>query len=131
MRSVSVLVAISRVADRLFDFHPLPVRIQFIRQNEGDGSAAGGTHFRAGCHQIDGSIGIDSHKHAGVQGGAVGMGASRCLSRPQEIRNQADTQDQGSGGNYALQKTAPAHVQDVVAHAFSPAAALMAARIRW
>ena len=131
MRSIGVLVAIARVADGLFDFYPLPVRIQFIRQNERDGSAAAGAHLRAVRHQVDGSVGINSYKHAGMQDGAVGVRTRGCLRGPQGLRNQAHTQDQGASGNQALQKTAAADIQNVVAHTFSPAAALMAARIRW
>ena len=73
MRSIRVLISVARVADRLFQLHPFPVRIQFIGQNEWDGSAAAGAHLRPVRHQIDGSVGIDSHKHAGVQDGAVGV----------------------------------------------------------
>ena len=68
---------------------------------------------------------------AGMQDGAVGVSTRRGLRRPQELRNQAHAQDQGAGGNESLQKTATADVQNVVAHAFSPAAALIAARMRW
>ena len=52
MRSVRVLISIARVADRLFEFHPLPVRIQFIGQNQWDRSAAAGAHLRAVRHQM-------------------------------------------------------------------------------
>ena len=35
MRSVGVLIAVPLVTDCLFEFHPLPVRIQFVRQKWG------------------------------------------------------------------------------------------------
>src|SRR6202035_1286990 len=131
MRSVGILISIARVANRLLQFHPLPVGIQFVCQNERNRSAAAGAHLRAVCYQMHGSVGVDSNKSAGMKGRAIGVGGRRSLLRPQEIGNQTHAQDESAGGNNSLQKSTPADVENVVAHAFSPAAALIAARIRW
>ncbi len=107
MRSVGVLISISRITDRLFEFHPLPVRIQFVRKNERDGSAAAGAHLRPVRHHVDGSVGVDSDERAGMQDGAIGMSSSPGLGSPQfgnQVGNQAHTQDQGAGRNHSLQK---------------------------
>ena len=82
-------------------------------------------------HQVNGSVGVDTHKHSGMKRGTIDVRTSGRVRCPQRLGNQANTQHQGAGGNQALQKTATADIQNVVAHAFSPAAALMAARMRW
>ena len=102
MRSVGVLTSVARVADRLFQLHPLPVRVQFIGQNEGDGSAAAGAHLGPVCYKMYGSVGVNSNKHAGVQDGTIRMTRGQRLVCPQRFRNQAHAQDQGASGNYAL-----------------------------
>ena len=66
-----------------------------------------------------------------AEGCAVDVRPCRGLRCHQKVRDQAHTQDQRPGRRNTLQKTTPAYVQDAVAHAFSPAAALIAARIRW
>ena len=131
MRSIRVLVSVARVADRLFQFHALPVCIQFIGKNERDGRAAGGTHLRPMSHDKHGAIGINSHKGVGVQDSLVGVSGGPGLGRPQHVRNEAHTKNQSAGGDDSLQKTATADIQNVVAHTLSPAAALIAARILW
>src|SRR5580700_4592083 len=47
MRTVSVLIAVSGITDRLINFHALPVRIQFVGYDQRQSRANYGTHLRA------------------------------------------------------------------------------------
>ena len=134
MRSVGVLISVPRVTDRLFEFHPLPVRIQFVRQNERDRSAAAGTHLRAVAPRYRRFRRCRFRRtrwDAGRRCRHESRTAVSAAALRNQVRNKTHAQDQGAGRNHSLQKTTPADVQNVVAHAFSPAAALIAARIRW
>src|SRR5580692_10121721 len=75
MRTVRVLVAVSRIADRLINLHTLPVGIQFVSQNHGKSRANYGAHFRAMSDNPDSSVSLDAHKNIGMKRGVVGVAA--------------------------------------------------------
>ena len=110
MRAVRILRAVAFVAEGLFEFHALPVGIQFIGQNQRHGSAAGRAHFRAMGDDVDCSVGIDSHEYVGVQRGMVDLGVPRQSLRVQRIGKILHAQHKRARRCRALQKPAPAYV---------------------
>ena len=130
MRTVRVLIAVSRIADRLINFHALPVGIQFIGYHQGQGCANYSAHFRTMSNNPDGSVGLDTHKHIGMKSGiiCVSMPIVGLLS-PQYFRRVTCAQDERSRSSHALQKPTPTYIFNR-AHASSFAAALIAARMR-
>src|ERR1700676_5140314 len=130
MRSIGILVTISLVADGLLDLHSLPIRVQFIGDNERQRRAACRAHLRTRSHDPHGAVGIDSEIVAWMQNGVIRIcvvwefvarqkfGVITYAEHKRSCRDDA-----------ARQKSAPADVLNR-AHAISPAAALIAERIR-
>src|SRR5580704_9439014 len=130
MRTVSVLVAVPRIADRLINLHTLPVGIQFVSQNHGKSRANYRAHFRAMSDNPDSSVSLDAHKNIGMKGGVVGVGAHAAgLLSPQYVGCVINAYNERSGASQSLEKPTPTHIFNR-AHANSCAAALMAARMR-
>src|SRR4029077_20887947 len=65
MRSVRILVTVSAVAKRLLDLHSLPIRVQFIGDNERQRGAACRAHLRATSHNPHLAVRADSQGTAG------------------------------------------------------------------
>src|SRR6202008_3556146 len=131
MGPILSLVAVTPVADGLLDFYSVPIRVQFVGNYEWQGRAACRTHLRAMGHDPNGAVGINSEINARVQRGVIRVGivwkfiAGRWPGVIAHAKHQCSHGDDAS-----RQKSAPADVFNPV-HAISPAADLIAARIRW
>src|SRR6267142_5513241 len=66
VRAVRVLVTVSDVAKTLLYLYSLPIRVQFIGDNERECSAACGAHLGAAGHDPHRSVPVDSEIHAGM-----------------------------------------------------------------
>src|SRR5205807_3578957 len=130
MRTVRVLIAISRVTDRLINFHALPVGVQFVGQDHRQSCANYGSHFRAMSDNPDSSVRLDTYKYIGMQCGIIGVSANATgVVSSQYLGYIICTQDKRSRSSQALEKPTSTHIFNR-AHAGSCAAALMAARMR-
>src|SRR5882762_11368238 len=63
VRTVSVLIAVPGIADRLIDFHALPVGLQFVGHDQGQRGANYGAHLRTMSDNPDRSVRFDTYKH--------------------------------------------------------------------
>src|SRR5271156_2903084 len=130
MRTVSVLIAVPRIANRLINLHTLPVGIQFVSHHHGKSGANYRAHFRAMSDNPDSSVSLDAHKNIGMKCGVIGVSAhAGGLLSPQYFGCVISAYDERSGASQSLQKPTPTHIFNR-AHAGSCAAALMAARMR-
>ena len=130
-RAVGVLVAVLLVADRLRDLDSAPVRLELVGEDHRDAGAHALAHLRA--------MGDDRHRSGGVDGDEQvrtqrGTDGGRSLSDGRERvesreRIELEREREGSGGGHALEEGSAADVLNGV-HDFTPAASLMAARIR-
>src|SRR5258705_10055247 len=66
VRAVRVLITVSDVAKTLLYLYSLPIRVQFIGNNERQCRAACGAHLRATGHNPYRAVRIDSEVHAGM-----------------------------------------------------------------
>src|ERR1700746_3536466 len=73
MRTVGVLIAVSRVTDRLIDFYAPPVGIQFVGDHQGQSGSNYGSHFRAMSDNPDTSVRLDTYEHIGMKRGIIGV----------------------------------------------------------
>src|SRR5579864_6316695 len=129
MRTVGVLIAVSRVTDRLIDFYALPVGIQFVGHDQGQGGSNYSSHFRAMRDNPDSSVRLDTNEHIGMKRGIIGVSAYIIgLVSVQYFRRVICTHDKRSRRTQPLEEPSSTHIFNR-AHAFSSAAALIAARI--
>src|ERR1700746_261033 len=73
MGTVGVLIAVSRVTDRLIDFYALPVGIQFVGHDQGQSGSNYSSHFRAMSDNPDCSVRLDTYEHIGMKRGIIGV----------------------------------------------------------
>jgi hypothetical protein len=131
MRAIGVLVTVSLVRNGLLDLHPFPIRIQFIGDNQRQTRADRRAHLRAMRYDPHRAVRVDSQVHARMQRGAIRMRIMRERVAEGETGVKPHTQHQSARRDDASpQKAASADVVNCV-HAVAPAAALIAARIRW
>src|SRR2546427_9447746 len=78
MRSVCVLIPVTRVAYRLLDFQSLPVGVQLVGNYQRQRSANSRAHLGAMRDDVNRSVRIDSEKYAGMQGDKI---RTRILSK--------------------------------------------------
>jgi len=71
MRTIRVLIAVPAIANRLINFHALPVCIQFIGHDQRQSGANYGAHFRAMSNNPDSSVRLDTHEYIGMKCGLV------------------------------------------------------------
>src|ERR1700756_772585 len=130
MRTGGVLIAVSRVADRLINFYPLPVGVQFVGHDQGQSGANYGSHFRAMSDNPNGSVRLDTDEHIGMKRGIIGVSTHIVgFVWPQFLGRIICAQDERSRSSHAFEKAASTNIFNR-AHAGSCAAALMAARMR-
>ena len=82
---------------------------------------------------MDGAIGVDGEEEIGMENGVIERGGSAVgvgVCGPGRLRQNFETEDEGSGREDALEESATGDIFDC-AHAVSLAADLMAARMRW
>ena len=131
VRSICVLVAVSFVANGLLDLYALPIRVQFISDDQGQRRTASGAHLRTMGHDPHCAVRIDAQVNAGMQYGAIRIRVVRKLVARRKLRIIMDAQHKcACRDSAASQKLTPADVGDRI-HAVASAAALIAARIRW
>jgi hypothetical protein len=70
-RSVSVLIAVSRVADALRDLDARPIGVELVGGDHRQRRADARAHFRAVRHDVHGAVGIDAEIDRRMEGGAV------------------------------------------------------------
>src|ERR1700751_3361053 len=63
MRTVGILIAVSRVTDRLIDFYASPVGIQFVGNDQGQSGSDYSSHFRSMRDNPDSSVRLDTDEH--------------------------------------------------------------------
>src|SRR5246127_6008226 len=63
MGTVGVLIAVSRVTDRLIDFYALPVGIQFVGHDQGQSGSNYSSHFPATSENPDCCVRLDTHEN--------------------------------------------------------------------
>ena len=73
MRSVCVLIPVTRVAYRLLDFQSLPVGVQLVGNYQRQRSANSRAHLGAMRDDVNRSVRVDSDKYVGMQGGKIRM----------------------------------------------------------
>src|SRR5882762_61903 len=130
VRTVSVLIAVPGIADRLIDFHALPVGLQFVGHHQGQRGANYGAHFRAMRDNPDRSIRFDTYKHIGMKCGIICVGTHIVgLMASQYFGCVICAQDKRSRSSEALEKPTATHIFNR-AHRDSFTAALIAARMR-
>src|ERR1700731_4728712 len=111
MRTVGVLIAVSRVTDRLIDFYALPVGIQFVGQDHRQGGSNDGSHFRAMSDNPDSSVRLDTDEHIGMKRGII------CVSThivgvvsPQLCGHKMGPQDDRPRRTEALEEPSSTHI---------------------
>ena len=86
------------IADRLIDLHALPVRIQFVRDNQRQRRANYGAHLRAMSNDAHRAVRLDTHKHIGMKCGLIASVRASAGSCPHKI----------AGAQHAPKTSAPA-----------------------
>src|ERR1700758_3073174 len=129
MRTVGVLIAISRVADRLIEFYALPVGVQFVGHDQGQSGSNYSSHFRAMSDNPDPSVRLDTYEHIGMKRGIIGVSTYIIgLVSVKHSRRVICPQHKRSRRAQSLEESSSTHIFNR-AHAVSSAAALIAARI--
>src|SRR5207247_9477889 len=130
-RAVGVLIAVLLVADRLFDLDSAPVRLQLVGEDHRNAGAHALAHLRAMGDDGHGTGRIDGHEEIRVQRGTDGGRGRRdrreWIDASKRIKLERECARSRRGD--ALEEGPAADVLNGV-HDFTPAASLMAARIR-
>ena len=117
-RAIGILRTVFRVAQRLNHLDARPIGFQFIGHDHGQACAAARPHFGAVGHDLDRAVRFDAQVHAGLPG-----------FLPAQLGNQRRGDHQRSGGEKLAEET-PARGMHHAGHASTPAAILIAWRMR-
>ena len=120
--AVRILRAVLYVAKRLLDAHAAPIGFELVGNDHGKRGANAGAHFGAMGDDDDRAIGIDTEEDARIPGSFrdVCLGVAGAIPAAKTTAPAEKT---------LLEKIAAAGEFDAV-HAFTPAAVLMASRMR-
>src|SRR5580698_6550136 len=131
MRTVRILVTVALVADSLLVLYSHPIGVQIFGDDQGKRRADCGAHLRAMRHDPHRTVRINPDESAGMERSEIHMRIVRERVGDQQAWGKAHASHQGARGEDAsVQKITPADVLNR-AHAISPAAVLIAARMRW
>src|SRR5215467_2386724 len=64
VRAIRVLIAVLFVTYCLYDFYAIPVGVEFVGNDAGQGGLAAAAHFRAMRDGVDGAVGVDGEINA-------------------------------------------------------------------
>jgi hypothetical protein len=117
------LIAVLRIADSLLNLAALPIRIQLVSCNHGKHATDAGSHFGAVRDDHHSSVGLDAQVNAGMEWRVIHFRCARDL-----LQNRRADDERTSG--YKTFQESPAADDFNGLHAFTPAACLMACRIR-
>ena len=109
----------------MLDPHLFPIRLEFVRHYHRKRGADSRAHLRAMRHNDHPAIWLEAQIHAGMPGRIIRFVRGQRLNR-----QNARAEHQGSGREDIFQKTPATDYLDRV-HAFTPAAILIAWRMRW
>jgi hypothetical protein len=129
-RTVGVLVAVTRVADRLLDGDPAPIGLQLVGGHLRQRRPDAGPHLGTVRDDEDGAVGADAEVDARIERRRLGLRAERRRLGPDGLGQHLGRDDEGAGRRDPLQEVPAADILDR-AHARPPfAAVLIAARMR-
>src|SRR5246127_5734909 len=129
VRTVGVLIAVSRVTDGLIEFYALPIGVQFVGHDQGQSGSNYSSHFGAMSDNPDCSVRLDTYEHIGMKRGIIGVSTHIVgIVSVQHSRRVICTQHKRSRRTQSLEESSSTRIFNR-AHAVSSAAALIAARI--
>src|ERR1019366_4056947 len=144
LRAVGILTAVAGIGDGLFDPDPFPIGIQFVRDHPGKRRAGPLPHLRTMSDDDHAAVRLDPKVHAGLPGRPVLPGLRRLDARGARAEHQGPSRERGPQEIAATRQVDPIRANRPVAayftgaakwivcfHAFTPAASLIACRIRW
>jgi hypothetical protein len=123
--AVGVLIAVFLVAERLLKANAAPIGFHFVGHDHGERGTNAGAHFGAMSHDDNRAVRVQTYKEVGIPGG---FGNFSC--RVSRLGHGSRSEDQRAGGEEAAEEVTAGGEFDSGAHAFTPAAVLMAARMR-
>ena len=111
-RAVGVLIAVTRIANPLFDLDPRPVGVELVGGDHRQRRPDAGAHLGAVRHDVDGAVRIDAKVDTWMERRGVGLRAERCHGlRVERPRHEARDDHQGAGREDAFQEVPAAEVR--------------------